>query len=90
MHIVEISCNFVGYFVSKLGICMPDGKVICPHPSIQSDIKFDFLKKLLFCRVLSIKTEMVHITLFHAYFPILVVCQKIVDVITLLRLRYGI
>ena len=27
MHIVLISCNFVGYFVSKLGICIRDGSM---------------------------------------------------------------
>ena len=31
MHIVLISCNCVGYFVSKLGICMPDA--LSPIPT---------------------------------------------------------
>ena len=33
VHIVLISCNFVGYSVSKLGICMRDGNMTPPPPS---------------------------------------------------------
>ena len=43
VHIVLISCNFVGYFVRKMGICMPDGNMTTPtHPDLHEGLKSSY------------------------------------------------